>query len=186
MRLVNRTPYTLTIVQPVCPRCGLPRTSFEPDATGAGAPNSCPHCGKPRAVEPPRDGIFIRIPAEPPPILVDEIEPEPVAGNFGVALVEARGWCHESTTAAATDINRTVEANDGLALVMVSRTVLDALAQPQTTRDPEARRAIEQALLAAATPDTSPGSAVRDDDGQITGVRRLMRRAPGHAHSVPE
>ena len=180
MRLINRTPHTVTIVQPVCPRCRLPRTSFEPGAIGIGAEDRCPQCGSLRSGKPERDGVFIRLAPEPPAILVEESVPEPVAGNFAVTLAETRGWAHESTTAAAAEINKAVEDNDGFALVIVPRMILEALAQRRAMPGSETDLAIDRALLAAAAPDTSPASAVHDEQGQIIGVRRLLRRAVEH------
>ena len=186
MRIINRTPHTVTIVQPLCPGCGLRKTASEPGAAGVGSEERCPQCGNPQAGKPGIDGVLVRLAPEPPPIRVEEIEPRPMDGNFGVTIVEALGWSEESTMAAAAEINKAVEDNDGSALVIVSRIVLDALADQRSRAAADRRRTIDRALLGAAAPDTSPASAVRDDENRIIGVRRLVRRTGGHARSRPE
>ena len=69
-----------------------------------------------------------------------------------------------SADVAAVDIIREAEA--GAQAVIVSRNVLDAL--------DSVRHAA--ALKVAVSPDTGRNSAVRDENGQIIGVRRFVIR----------
>ena len=65
--------------------------------------------------------------------------------------------------------------------MIVSRTVLHALADQHARMGAEPQLAIYRALLWAAAPNTSPASAVPDDESQVIGVRHLIGRALKHA-----
>ena len=75
--------------------------------------------------------------------------------------IEVRGWTQESVLAAAEAI-----LEDSGDLVLVPRMVLDALAV----------RLQERALRKGVAPDTGPESVIRDEDGRIVGVSRVVVR----------
>ena len=104
-----------------------------------------------------------RVPVDPPPIRLPFADMEEV---YGLPFPAVRANAH--SLAVAADAAQEI-LDDGGDLVLVARLVLDVLLQ-HAHRDAD----IARALSRVASPDTSPTSAVRDAEGRITGVRRIV------------
>ena len=102
-----------------------------------------------------------------PVIRVDQGEPIEHRGCPLPAVMGGNPFTPQSIEAAAEQI-----IEDGADVVIVARVVLSALmAHPDAGWGGSA---ILRALERAACPDTSPASVIRDETGQIIGVRRVV------------
>ena len=101
------------------------------------------------------------------PLRIEMPDPTDVVKGSPIPAVRRTDFDHGAVRAVAREI-----VDDISDIVLVPRMLLDALAQHHRKGDPNGL--ILRALWKCAAPDTSPKSVIRDENGRIVGVSRVV------------